>query len=63
MSPSEIVFLGMVIGALSVFAIALAYASWIASGDVRSKRPSYNAARRARRAPKFRSAETTLSLR
>jgi hypothetical protein len=33
MSPGEIAFLGMVIFALCVFAVALAYASWVAGGN------------------------------
>ena len=47
MSPGEVMFLGMVIGALSIFAITMAYASWVASGS--SRQPKRNAAARKSR--------------
>ena len=33
MSVGEIAFLSLAIGALAIFAIALAYASWVAGGN------------------------------
>lgn len=38
MSPGEIAFLSLAIGALAIFAIALAYASWVASGNAPPQR-------------------------
>ena len=36
MDSVEMAYLGMVIGSMALFAIVLAYASWIAPGDKRS---------------------------
>jgi hypothetical protein len=56
MDVGEMTFLGMVIVALSAFAIALAYASWVASGNPRQKAGG-SATNYTSRATKFRSAD------
>jgi len=46
MSPGEVAFLSLAVGALVIFAIALAYASWVTSGNAPPERQRQSKPRR-----------------